>query len=58
MLTEGGGKATEYTARNQVQIVCVMKCNEFSPMTLSIHLVHSFITAWIFFYLCFPRQKP
>ena len=42
----------EYTTQNHVQIVCVIKCNEFSEGTLVIHLAHPFITARILFYLC------
>ena len=43
----------EHTSRNQVQIVCVIKCNEFSEVTLATYLSHPFTTARILFYLCF-----
>ena len=47
MLRQG---ATEYTRQNQVPIVCVIKCNEFSEGTLSTHLAHPLITARILLY--------
>ena len=34
--------ATEYRTRNQVQIICVIKCNQFSQVT---YLAYPFITA-------------
>ena len=55
MLDEGGGGAIEHTTPNQVEIVCVIKCNEFSEVTLANHLSHLFMTAWILFYLCQTR---
>ena len=44
----------EYRTQNQVQIVCVINCNEFSEGTLIIHLARPFIKDRILFYL---RQK-
>ena len=38
---------TECTTRNQAQIVCVIKCNEFSQVKLATYLNHPFITEWI-----------
>ena len=35
-----------------MQIVCVIKCKEFSQVTSATHLAHPFITAWILFYFC------
>ena len=35
-----------------MQIVCMIKCNEFSEVTLATHLSHPFTTAWILYYLC------
>ena len=49
---QGRGLGAHRT-RNQVQIVCVIKCNEYSQVTLATHhLTHPFITARILFYLC------
>ena len=51
MLDEGGGWAIEHTTPNHSEIVCVIKCNEFSQVTLITHLTHPVMTAWILFYL-------
>ena len=39
MLRQG---AIEYMTKNQVQIVYVIKCNEFSQVTLATHLPHPY----------------
>ena len=39
--------ATEYKARNQVQIFSTIKCIKISEITLTIQIDHRFITPWI-----------
>ena len=54
MLDEDGGEDRTYYTKSGASCL-VIKCNEFSQMTLATHLAHPFMTTWILICLCETR---